>query len=129
LQLLLIIDLICDWARDILTEQVMSSLRRRAGPDYSIIASSSTLDEVVLLEPSLSCDSLRSRTNTPRLDIHEDAQEAGARSEVDIRTEAVRAFDEVGFLEPDLARDPSRSRTNTPRLDIPEDAQGGRNQD
>ncbi|KAL2794338.1 hypothetical protein BJX66DRAFT_201489 [Aspergillus keveii] len=43
LQLLLIIVLIYDWARDILTEQVMSSLRRRAGPDYSIIASSSTL--------------------------------------------------------------------------------------
>ncbi|KAL3487146.1 hypothetical protein BJX62DRAFT_228223 [Aspergillus germanicus] len=88
LQLLLIIDLICDWARGILTEQVMSSLRRRAGPDYSIIASSSTLNEVVLLEPSLSCNSSRSRTNTPRLDIHEDAQKTGARSEVDIRIEA-----------------------------------------
>jgi hypothetical protein len=88
LQLLLIIVLICDWAREILTEQVMSSLRRRAGPDYSIIASSSTLDEVVLLEPSLSRDSSRSRTNTPRLDIHEDAQEAGARSEVEIKIEA-----------------------------------------
>ncbi|CEL08100.1 hypothetical protein ASPCAL11253 [Aspergillus calidoustus] len=126
LQLLLIIDLICDWPRDIFTEQVMSSLRRRAGPNYSMIASTSTFDEVVLLEPGLARNPSRSRSNTPRRGMPEDAQEEGARSEVDIKNEASRALDEARCLESGLARDTSRSRSITPRLDLPKDAQGAR---
>ncbi|THC91539.1 hypothetical protein EYZ11_009002 [Aspergillus tanneri] len=57
LQLLLIIDLLCDWARDIFTEQVMCSIRQQTSQDYATLPSQSSLEELALRQPGPSNNS------------------------------------------------------------------------
>ncbi|KAL4756631.1 uncharacterized protein BDW70DRAFT_165864 [Aspergillus foveolatus] len=44
LQLLLVIGLLCDWARDILLEQIVSCLREQAGPDIPGLHAQTSVD-------------------------------------------------------------------------------------
>lgn len=44
LQLLLVIDLVCDWARDILMERIVSCLREQAGPDMPVLHAQTSVD-------------------------------------------------------------------------------------
>ncbi|KAL3429084.1 hypothetical protein BDV09DRAFT_190431 [Aspergillus tetrazonus] len=44
LQLLLVIDLLCDWARDILLERIVSCLREQAGPDIPGLQAQTSID-------------------------------------------------------------------------------------
>ncbi|KAL4878167.1 hypothetical protein BJY04DRAFT_209403 [Aspergillus karnatakaensis] len=48
LQLLLIVDLICDWARDIFQHHILDSLRAAAGPDFPGLLSHNSIE---LVEP------------------------------------------------------------------------------
>ncbi|EAU36075.1 predicted protein [Aspergillus terreus NIH2624] len=91
LQLFLIMDLVCDWARDIFTEQVLGSLRQRAGLGVSIPMSQASLEELSSFEHPSSCSphggnegrsSLSNRSTTL-----ESARDSNSDDEVAIKSE------------------------------------------
>ncbi|KAL3464330.1 hypothetical protein BJX64DRAFT_95106 [Aspergillus heterothallicus] len=92
LQLLLIIDLICDWARDVFAEQVMSSLRQRANPGYLPSVAQSSFEEIIPSETGLARDSAVVRSLSPSEGISEEASNTNARFEAEIKIEPPSAF-------------------------------------
>ncbi|KAL2850723.1 hypothetical protein BJY01DRAFT_125745 [Aspergillus pseudoustus] len=103
LQLLIIIDLICDWARDIFAEQVMSSLRKRSRSGYSVPASQDSLEEVAFIQPGLVHDHRGSGTPTISARIPEESQSIEVQSEVTIKIESTEVLmDEVTSTHGDM---------------------------
>ncbi|KAL4778455.1 hypothetical protein BJX76DRAFT_366250 [Aspergillus varians] len=88
LQLLLLIDLICDWARDIFTEQVINRLREQAGPEFRGTFSQSNVQELPSISPaSSSSPSTPLQESAQTGSYHEPAQLADNTPEPAIKPE------------------------------------------
>lgn len=60
LQLLLVIDLLCDWAREIFLERIVKILQEQAGPDFLGLLSHNSVESIAPIQ-----DPLRDSTLTP----------------------------------------------------------------
>ncbi|KAL2866007.1 uncharacterized protein BJX67DRAFT_382389 [Aspergillus lucknowensis] len=113
LQLLLLIDFICDWARDVFAEQVMSSLRRRASPT---IASQDSPEEVVHLQPSFSREAIWVGLRSPGEAVPEEVQGTNAWFERDIKIESTDVLDEATRTAVDMHLSESSTPMRAPEI-------------
>ncbi|KAL4984163.1 hypothetical protein BDW68DRAFT_193791 [Aspergillus falconensis] len=123
LQLLLVIDLLCDWARDIFMERILSCLREMAGPDYPGLA---TRNSVEILSSPLQSERADSSPDLPWAipepgSSYEPTHSVSTAPEVVVKPEIEDvAMDEVpedtSTTEPSSLSQPAQ-RTPTPSIE------------
>ncbi len=100
LQLLLVVDLLCDWARDIFTERITKILQEQAGPDYPGLLSHNSVESLAPVQNPLPDSTLTpprlatEPTRTPQLE-----QSVSTEFEIFVKSETENvAMDEVPHI-------------------------------
>ena len=116
LQLLLVVDLLCDWARDIFTERITKILQEQAGPDFPGLLSHNSVESLApvqnplpdstLTPPRLATEPIR----TPQLE-----QSVSTEFEIFVKPETENvAMDEVPHISTEDI--PARNQSTHPTL-------------
>ncbi|KAL2824857.1 hypothetical protein BDW59DRAFT_146802 [Aspergillus cavernicola] len=116
LQLLLVIDLLCDWARDIFMERIMSCLRERAGPDYPGLLSQSSVEVLAPIQsPPSDSPPTPPRATTEPGSIPPPAQSVYTTPEIVVKSEMEDVLmDAVPHISTEDTSTPKPSTPNPP---------------